>query len=152
MSIRMSEAIKLFTIGFTKKSAEQFFTTLRRAGVRCVIDTRLNNNSQLAGFSKMGDLRYFLRSIADMGYVHRQELAPTKVMLDAFKKEKGDWAVYEQRFLSLIEGRRIEASFPKEEADHGCLLCSEDTPEHCHRRLVAEYLARKWGNVEIIHL
>jgi uncharacterized protein (DUF488 family) len=152
MGNRMSTTIKLFTIGFTKKTAEQFFTALQRAGVRRVIDTRLNNNSQLAGFSKMGDLPYFLRSIADIAYVHRQELAPTKDMLDAYKKEKGDWAVYEQKFVSLIASRRIEESFPKGEADHGCLLCSEDKPKQCHRSLVAEYLARKWGNVEIIHL
>jgi uncharacterized protein (DUF488 family) len=148
----LGKTIKLFTIGFTKKSAEQFFTTLQRASVQRIIDTRLNNNSQLAGFSKMGDLPYFLRAIADIGYVHRLELAPTKDMLDAYKKEKGDWAEYEAKFLSLIQSRRIEKSFPKEEADRGCFLCSEDKPEHCHRRLVAEYLARKWGNVDIIHL
>jgi uncharacterized protein (DUF488 family) len=148
----VSEAIKLFTIGFTKKSAEQFFTALQRAGVRRVIDTRLNNNSQLAGFSKRDDLRYFLRSIGNIDYTHRTDLAPTQDVLDDYKKEKGDWSVYERRFLALIESRRIEETLPREVADHGCLLCSEDKPQHCHRRLVAEYLARHWGGVEIVHL
>lgn len=144
--------IKLFTIGFTKKTAEQFFTLLKDAGVRRVLDVRLNNTSQLAGYSKKDDLAYFLRAIAGIGYVHLPDLAPTQDILTAFKKEKGDWAVYERLFLDLIGGRRIEATADRALFDGGCLLCSEDTPDECHRRLVAEYLREKWGDLEIVHL
>lgn len=145
-------SIKLFTIGFTKKSAEQFFTKLKAAGVRRVLDVRLNNSSQLAGFSKKEDLEYFLRAINQMGYAHLPALAPTEEILTAYKKEKGDWAVYERLFLELMRGRRVEDMPEKELFDGGCLLCSEDKPQHCHRRLVAEYLAEKWGDVENVHL
>ena len=148
----MTEKIKLFTIGFTKKSAEEFFTLLKKAGVLRVLDVRLNNTSQLAGFSKREDLEFFLRSINGMGYAHLPDLAPTQDILTAYKKEKGDWAVYERLFLELMRTRRIEDFPDKSLFQGGCLLCSEDKPHHCHRRLVAEYLAEKWGNVEIIHL
>jgi len=148
----MTEKIKLFTIGFTKKSAEEFFTKLKQAGVTRVLDVRLNSSSQLAGFTKKEDLDYFLRAIGGIGYTHLPELAPTQDILTAYKKEKGDWSVYETKFLALMRARRIEETSRKELLNGGCLLCSEDTPEHCHRRLVAEYLAEKWGNVEIVHL
>jgi uncharacterized protein (DUF488 family) len=144
--------IKLFTIGFTKKSAEQFFTLLTRAGVKRVLDVRLNNFSQLAGFSKKDDLAYFLRAIGGIDYVHLPDLAPTQDILTAYKKEKGDWAVYEPLFLALMRQRKIEDMPNRALFDGGCLLCSEDTPEHCHRRLVAEYLRDHWGGVEIVHL
>jgi uncharacterized protein (DUF488 family) len=145
-------AIALTTIGFTKKSAEQFFTSLRRAGVRRVVDVRLNNSSQLAGFTKMDDLRFFLKAVADIDYVHLPELAPTQEMLDAYKKAKGPWSEYEGRFLDLMARRRIEETVPREVIDGGCLLCSEDKPHKCHRRLVAEYLAHHWGDVRAEHL
>jgi len=144
--------MKIFTIGFTNKRAQQFFEKLRRAGVRRVVDVRLNNVSQLAGFSKKEDLQYFLRAIDGIDYVHLPELAPTKVLLDAYKKHKGDWSVYENEFLELMERRHIETSVAKDIIDQGCLLCSEDEPHHCHRRLVAEYLQRRWGGVSIEHL
>jgi uncharacterized protein (DUF488 family) len=144
--------ISIATIGFTKKSAEQFFTTLRQAGVKRVVDVRLNNSSQLAGFTKMDDLRFFLKSVAQMEYVHLPELAPTQEMLDAYKKQKGAWSDYEKRFLDLMAERHIELKVPKDTIDGGCLLCSEDKPHHCHRRLVAEYLASQWGDVETKHL
>jgi uncharacterized protein (DUF488 family) len=144
--------VEIFTIGFTKKSAEEFFAALEKAGVKRVVDTRLNNVSQLAGFAKKEDLRFFLKRVAGIDYVHLPELAPTQEMLDAFKKEKGEWAVYEKRFLALIAERRIEEKVPREVLHQGCLLCSEETPEHCHRRLVAEYLKEKWRDVEIRHL
>ena len=144
--------VEIFTIGFTKKSAEEFFGALEKAGVKRVVDTRLNNVSQLAGFAKKEDLRFFLKRVAGIDYVHLPELAPTQEMLDAFKKEKGEWAVYEKRFLALIAERRIEEKVPREVLHQGCLLCSEETPEHCHRRLVAEYLKEKWRDVEIRHL
>lgn len=144
--------MKLFTIGFTKKNAEDFFTRLQRAGVRRIVDIRLNNTSQLAGFAKADDLKYFLKAIANIDYVRMPELCPTQDILDAFKKSKGSWQDYERRFNTLIEDRRISETVPHELLDRGCLLCSEDTPEHCHRRLVAEHLRDRWENVEIIHL
>ncbi len=144
--------IKLFTIGFTQKSAEQFFTLLTQAGVRRVVDVRLNNSGQLAGFSKKDDLVFFLRELGGIEYVHVPDLAPTKDILDAYKKHKGSWPVYEQEFLSLMEKRRIDESVAKDVMNQGCLLCSEHKPHHCHRRLVAEYLASRWGNIETQHL
>ncbi len=148
----MSEKITIYTIGFTKKSARAFFTSLQHAGVARVLDVRLNNQSQLAGFSKKDDLAYFLNAIAGIGYAHLPDLAPTQEMLTAYKSKNGDWEVYEQKFLALLRDRQIEKSASKDVLNGGCLLCSEDQPHHCHRRLVAEYLAEKWGNVEIIHL
>ena len=144
--------MKIFTIGFTKKTAEVFFGKLRRSGAKRVVDVRLNNVSQLAGFAKRKDLEYFLREICDMDYVHLPELAPTQDILDEYKKNKGDWGVYEQKFLDLMRKRQIEKTVPKEVVAEGCLLCSEDKPHHCHRRLVAEYLREQWGDVEISHL
>ncbi len=143
--------IQLFTIGFTKKTAEEFFTKLQQAGVQRLLDTRLNNVSQLAGFAKKDDLRYFLKSIANIDYQHLPQLAPTQQMLDAFKKEKGKWSDYEIQFLALIQERKIE-SLPPPLFHQACLLCSEETPEHCHRRLVAEYLQRHWPALTITHL
>lgn len=148
----MAAKLRLYTIGFTKKSARRFFTALQSAGVARVLDVRLNNRSQLAGFAKKDDLEYFLQAIGGLGYSHLPDLAPTADMLDAYKKEKGDWKVYEQKFLDLMRERRIEESSSRELLSGGCLLCSEDTPHHCHRRLVAEYLAEKWGDVEVVHL
>jgi len=144
--------MKIYTIGFTKTSAESFFSRLQKAGVKTLVDVRLNNVSQLAGFAKKNDLRYFLKTICGIDYAHRPELAPTKDMLDAYKKQQGDWATYEKRFLDLMAQRHVEDIVPHEAIDRGCLLCSEDKPHHCHRRLVAEYLNDKWGDVEIIHL
>ncbi|HAB16477.1 MAG TPA: hypothetical protein DCE44_08505 [Verrucomicrobiales bacterium] len=144
--------MKVFTIGFTKKPARKFFETLRSSGTKRVVDVRLNNVSQLAGFAKRDDLEFFLKEVCGMGYVHLPDLAPTQEMLDEYKKLKGDWATYEKRFLDLMEKRRIENAIPKEVVAEGCLLCSEDKPHHCHRRLVAEYLKKHWGDVEISHL
>jgi uncharacterized protein (DUF488 family) len=144
--------MKLFTIGFTKKSAEEFFSHLSKAGVKVLIDVRLNNVSQLAGFSKKDDLRYFLRTICDIDYCHVPQMAPTQLMLDEYKKQTHDWEKYEREFTALMESRRIEETCNPKQIDHACLLCSEDKPLHCHRRLVAEYLKRRWEDVEIIHL
>lgn len=144
--------MKLFTIGFTKKSAESFFTSLKNAGVRRVLDVRLNNVSQLAGFTKRDDLRYFTRAICGIDYVHVPVLAPTKDILDKYKKHKGDWGLYEREFLDLMRSRRVENEVSRELVDGGCLLCSEEKPHQCHRRLVAEYLDERWGGVEIEHL
>lgn len=144
--------MKIFTIGFTQKSAEQFFTSLQRPGLVRLVDARLNNVSQLAGFTKKNDLKFFLHEICKIDYIHLPELAPTKDILDAYKKAGGDWEVYEKQFLALLARRRIEEKLDKRLIDGSCLLCSEATPEHCHRRLVAEYLQDKWGDVEIHHL
>jgi len=144
--------MKLFTIGFTKKTAEIFFGKLCDAGVKRVIDIRLNNVSQLAGFAKKDDLSYFLKTICAIEYVHVPELAPTQDILDGYKKHKGDWEVYEKKFMELMIKRAIENKLSRELFDNACLLCSEDKPHHCHRRLVAEYLKDKWGNVEIEHI
>jgi uncharacterized protein (DUF488 family) len=144
--------MKIFTIGFTKKSAETFFTRLINAGVRRLVDVRLNNVSQLAGFTKRDDLRYFTKAICNIDYIHLPDLAPTKDLLDAYKKHKGAWGSYEEQFLDLMRSRRVEEKIPAEMLDAACLLCSEEKPYHCHRRLVAEYLKEKWGNVEIEHM
>jgi uncharacterized protein (DUF488 family) len=144
--------IKIFTIGFTQNSAEQFFAKLIKAGVKRVVDARLNNSSQLAGFAKKDDLRYFLRALGNIDYIHRPDLAPSQEILTEYKKNKGDWQTYEKKFLALMEERRIENVVKPAELDGACLLCSEHLPKHCHRRLVAEYLKNKWGNVDIDHL
>jgi len=141
----------IFTIGFTRKSAEEFFSRLMRPGLLRVVDVRLNNSSQLAGFAKKSDLEYFLRTICKADYVHLPELAPTQELLDSYKKKKGDWERYAVDFVALIRSRGVESSVPKSILDGGCLLCSEGTPEHCHRRLVAEYFQEIHGG-EIIHL
>jgi len=147
------DGVALYTIGFTKKKAAYFFGELKRAGVKRVLDVRLNNVSQLAGFAKRDDLAYFLKQLGDMDYAHLTELAPTQAMLDAYKKHKGEWAVYESEFLNLMARRQIEKTLDKATLDGGCLLCSEDKPHHCHRRLVAEYLRGKWGSeVRVTHL
>lgn len=144
--------MKLFTIGFTKKSAEAFFTKLKRSGTKRVVDVRLNNVSQLAGFAKRNDLQFFLREICHMGYVHVPELAPTQDILDEYKKNKGDWGIYEQKFLELMRKREIEKKIDRAVIADSCLLCSEDKPHHCHRRLVAEYLKSHWCDVEVSHI
>ncbi len=144
--------MKLYTIGFTKKSAEKFFGLLRKAEVATLVDVRLNNVSQLAGFAKRDDLKYFLSEICGAAYAHRLDLAPTQPMLDDYKKRGASWTAYEDRFLELMKHRRIEDTVPQELLDNAALLCSEDKAHHCHRRLVAEYLAQHWDDVTIEHL
>lgn len=145
--------MNVFTIGFTKKNAKKFFELLRASGAKRVVDVRLNNMSQLAGFAKRDDLEYFLQKVCGMGYVHITQLAPTQDIFDEYKKNGGDWDVYAEKFLSLMQARRVEETVPQELVADGCLLCSEDKPHHCHRRLVAEYLRRKWGgSLDVKHL
>jgi uncharacterized protein (DUF488 family) len=147
----MSE-MRLYTIGFTKKSAEEFFTALKKAKVKRLIDIRRNNVSQLAGFTKRDDLAYFLMTICGIEYLHRPDLAPTQDLLDRYKKKSIDWETYEREFRELTKQRRIETDLDVETLDHACLLCSEPTAERCHRRLVAEHLRDKVGNIAICHL
>jgi uncharacterized protein (DUF488 family) len=144
--------ITLFTVGFTGKSAMDFFDKLKQAGVHCIVDIRLNNVSQLAGFTKKRDLEYFLRAIADIDYVHELQLAPTKDILDDYKKKRIDWNEYERRYRNILEERQPGKLLKPKDFDRACLLCSEPTAEHCHRRLAAEYLKEEWENVTIHHL
>jgi len=122
------------------------------ASIRRVIDIRLNNISQLAGFAKRDDLRYFLKAICHIDYVHLLELAPTQRILDDYKKHKCDWNTYERQFIDLMATRQIEIKLPRDLFENACLLCSEDKPSHCHRRLVAEYLKKMWGGIEVEHI
>ena len=144
--------MKISTIGFTRKPARRFFDLLRESGVNRVVDVRLNNGSQLAGFAKKEDLAFFLGELCGMEYVHLPVLAPTKELLDDYRKRRCDWVAYEDRFIALMRDRRIEETVPKEIVADGCLLCSEDKPHRCHRRLVAEYLEQHWSDVEIVHI
>ncbi|MCX6379932.1 MAG: DUF488 domain-containing protein [Armatimonadetes bacterium] len=145
--------MEVYTIGFTEKSAEEFFERLKQAGIRRLLDVRLRNSSQLAGFSKRDDLRYFLNTICDIEYVHEPLLAPTPEILDAYKKSKGSWAEYEVLFRRLMEEREIEKQLsPDLFIPPTVLLCSEATAENCHRRLVVEYLQEHWGAIDIHHL
>jgi len=144
--------IRLFTIGFTKKTAEKFFGLLRDARVTRVIDTRLNRKSQLAGFAKEQDLKFLVPTVCNADYVVEPTLAPTDDILSAYKKRTMGWEQYSEEFLRLLESRQIENKLGRSLFDGACLLCSEDKPHHCHRRLVAEYLKQRWGDIEIHHL
>lgn len=145
--------MEIYTIGFTQTTAERFFGRLADANVQRLLDVRLNNTSQLAGFAKAADLPYFLRELVGAVYEHQPLLAPTKELLDAYKKRNGDWSDYERDFLALMEDRRIdEALDPRSFAKRTALLCSEAAPENCHRRLVIEFLASRWENVQAVHL
>lgn len=143
--------MKIYTIGFTKTSAKHFSDRLRGSGARILADVRLNNISQLAGFAKRDDLSWFASELVSMSYRHLPQLAPTQEMLDRYKNYKVAWSTYEAEFLSLMSKRRIEENDPAH-LDGACLLCSEDKPHHCHRRLVAEYLRERWSDVQIVHL
>lgn len=141
------------TIGFTKTNAKGFFDRLVSAGVKVLYDVRLHNTSQLSGFAKADDLAFFLEKIGNIRYQHQPLLAPTDPMLKAFKRGKGDWGEYQQKFLSLMAERKIEERFNPSLFDGACLLCSEATPHYCHRRLVCEYLNGKWGGaLKVRHL
>ncbi len=145
--------MEVYTVGFTQTTAAEFFGKLKQAGIRRLVDVRLNNVSQLAGFTKRDDLQYFLAEICDAEYVHEPRLAPTKEIVDAYKKEKGSWEDYEGRFLDLMAERKVETVVDTSLFDvPTVLLCSEPTADRCHRRLILEYLDGKWGNVGAIHL
>jgi len=144
--------IRLFTVGFTKKNAERFFGLLRDAGVRRILDVRLNNTSQLAGFAKRDDLAYFLRAIDDIEYTELPGLAPTEAIMDSYKRKASEWPTFAASYVALLEQRNVVGSLSRDMLDHACLLCSEDKPDHCHRRLAADYLAANFGDIEIVHL
>jgi len=145
--------VEIYTIGFTQKSAREFFTLLGQAGAGRLIDVRLNNRSQLAAFTKSADLEYFLEVISRAEYMHEPILSPTKEILDGYKKKELSWEQYETSFLALLAEREVQRTIDRQLFEvPTVLLCSEPTPEHCHRRLVAEYLAEAWGGARIVHL
>jgi uncharacterized protein (DUF488 family) len=145
--------VQLYTIGFTRKNAETFFGLIRAARIKTLIDVRLNNSSQLAGFAKRDDLRFLLRELSGTDYVHLLELAPTKEMLDPYRKGELGWDAYAARFLDLMARRNVERLIAPALLEQGCLLCSEHQPHHCHRRLVAEYLQQTSGvELSVQHL
>lgn len=145
--------MEIYTIGFTKKSAAEFFSILRQAGIKRLVDIRLHNNSQLAGFTKREDLKFFLQEVCHAEYIHEPLLAPSQELFDAYKKDGCPWEEYERRFFELVAERKIE-----DQIDRGLfavptvLLCSEPTADHCHRRLIVEYLQSKWGDIQPVHL
>ena len=143
--------MKLYTIGFTRSPAEKFFGRLRRAQVRTLVDVRLNNTSLLAGFAKRDDLAWLVGELCGIPYRHETALAPTAGLLDAYRKRQLDWEGYALAFDQLIRDRAID-TLDRDAFDGACLLCSEEKPHRCHRRLVAEYLAAHWPDVEVVHL
>jgi len=144
--------IKLYTIGFTEKTAEKFFTLLQKAGVKTILDIRINNISQLAGFAKGKDLAYFAKEIVGADYEHNVDLAPTKELLKDYRDKKVDWALYEKEYIGILNKRNVLKKMDFSKWDGTCLLCSEHKPDMCHRRLLAEYLQKVNKEIEIIHL
>lgn len=144
--------MNIYTIGFTKTSAEHFFGLLRQSGTKTVIDVRRNNSSQLAGFAKKADLEFFLRELGNIAYVHMPELAPTQEMIDDYRKGDRSWDRFAARYLDRIRSAQIENHLDQALFDNSCLLCSEHEAEHCHRHVLAEYLATHWGPINIVHL
>ena len=144
--------IRVFTIGCAGKNARQFFSILKQSGIRKVIDVRLYNTSQLAGFTRKHDVEYFLQAIVGAEYIHMPIMAPTKQLLNDYKKRLISWQQYETEFKSIITQRKIDKHITLQDMDMSCFLCSEATADNCHRRLVAEYLAGFWPNISIIHL
>jgi uncharacterized protein (DUF488 family) len=144
--------IKLYTIGFTGKPAEKFFNLLKISEVKKIIDTRINNVSQLAGFAKGADLKFFAKEIGHMSYEHNIDFAPTKELLSRYRDKKMTWPEYEIEYLNLLDIRKVAQKTDIEKLHENCLLCSEHTPEKCHRRLLAEYLQHVKSDIQIIHL
>lgn len=143
----------IYTIGFTQKSAETFFETIKKNDIQHIIDVRLNNKSQLAGFAKGRDLEYFLLRLCNTTYGHELQFAPTKEILNAYKKGMISWEEYERSFDDLMSQRRVVELFEKKYLNYNnvCLLCSESTPENCHRRLLADNLSAEL-DLDIVHL
>lgn len=147
----MTDRTKLFTIGFTQKSAEAFFGLLAKNSIKKLIDTRLNNTGQLSGFAKKDDLAYFCRTILSTQYIHWLESAPEEKMLSAYKKKEISWDDYAGEYLAMLERRKVESSISLISGGDACLLCSEAKPHHCHRSILAEYLNKKGGGSYSVH-
>ena len=144
--------IKLYTIGFTEKSAQQFFDLLEQNQVRKIIDTRISNNSQLSGFAKGRDLAFFAQRLSNIGYEHQLDFAPTKALLKQYRQQEISWDQYTAAYLQLLEDREIKTTVDVAALHGSCLLCSEHLPDQCHRRLLAEYLQQLNPDIRIIHL
>lgn len=147
--------MKIFTIGFTKKDAKTFFELLQKNKIDLLLDIRLNNVSQLAGFAKGNDLGYFINEILNAKYIHDTRFAPTKELLDSYRDKNINWLEYEKEFNKIIEDRRIVDFFQDnyyKNYERVCLLCSESEADKCHRRLIAEYLKENLSDIEIIHI
>jgi len=143
---------ELYTIGFTKKNAETFFDLLKSGEVEKIVDTRVNNSSQLSGYAKGADLKFFAKKVANMDYEHVLDFAPTKELLSKYRKKEMTWEEYEVEYLNLLDMRKIKSKVEVEKLHKNCLLCSEHTAEKCHRRLLAEYLQVSRNDLKIIHL
>ncbi|MFH2060466.1 MAG: DUF488 domain-containing protein [Pseudomonadota bacterium] len=143
---------KLYTIGYTQKTAEEFFGLLKANEIQQLFDIRLYNNTQLAGFTKQDSLEYFLWELLKIGYRCFPLMAPSKELFDDSKKNGLPWKDYELRFNRLIRDRAIEHMIEEYQIDHTCLLCCEPEATNCHRRLVAEYLQKHFDDIEIIHI
>ena len=142
----------LYTIGFTGKSAQEFFGIIQTSQVKKVVDVRLKNVSQLAGFAKRDDLRFFLRSLCGCDYEHRPEWAPTEELLEGFKKKRIGWDEYERGFAAVLDQRLCGGDIASESLSDVCLLCSEPTADHCHRRLLAERFQTMCPGLAVRHL
>ena len=143
--------MKIYTIGFTKQTSEEFFEKLKSVGVKRVIDIRLNKTSQLAAFAKGSDLPYLLKATGGIEYLSHSELAPTKDLLKSYRSKEITWEEFEKSYKNQIKDSKAILGLNKVDFEDACLLCSENTPEKCHRRLLAEELAKIW-DLEIIHL
>ena len=143
---------RLLTIGFTKKTAEQFFESLKKNGVKKLVDIRINNKSQLAGFAKGVDLKYFVKEINSIPYVYITDFAPTKELLSDYQNKKIDWIGYLKIFRQIIENRQIDKKYNIKDFDNACFLCSEELPDKCHRRLIVEYFKEKNEDIQIVHI
>lgn len=150
----MVNSVDLFTVGFTKLSAKKFFTTLSNNDIELLIDIRLNNTSQLAGFSKGDDLEYFLNEICKIKYTHDTIFAPSAEILDDYKKNRINWFEYENRYIELMKQRKAVKHFIEKYSKFSriCLLCSEPIADKCHRRLLAEEIMKSNPSVDINHL
>lgn len=144
--------IRLYTIGFTEKSAERFFQLLEHNQVKKIIDTRVSNNSQLSGFAKGTDLAFFAKQLANINYEHQLNFAPSRELLGAYRKKEISWDEYAEEYIGLLEERHIRGEVDIASLHECCLLCSEHTAEKCHRRLLAEYLQKLNSDIEVIHL
>ena len=146
--------MKLYTIGFTKKTAKEFFDLLIKNKIKTIIDIRRNNNSQLSGFTKENDLKYFLKKISNINYIHLINFAPDQELLKEYRDKKINWDQFEQKYMKQLNDPNLWKNLDIDSFKDGCLLCSESSPEKCHRRLLAEFLLNNYldKSIQIIHL